>query len=90
MQGKPLCYCYRSHPRLGTHLTLDLAGRVRFGPDIQWITEPTDYKVNDAHLDEVYAAVSEYLPNVDRSALSGDYTGIRYSASNHKLILDQN
>lgn len=64
--------------RLGTHLTLDLAGRVKFGPDIQWITDPTDYSVNDAHLDDVYAAVTQYLPNIDRSALAGDYTGIRY------------
>jgi 2-hydroxyglutarate dehydrogenase len=63
-------------------LTLDLAGRIRFGPDIQWITDPTDYKVNDSNLDEVYTAVSEYLPNIDRKSLAGDYTGIRYLNSN--------
>ena len=51
---------------------------MKFGPDIQWITDPTDYSVNDAHLDDVYAAVTQYLPNIDRSALAGDYTGIRY------------
>ena len=68
--------------RLGTHLTLDLAGRIRFGPDVQWITDPTDYKINDSHLDEVYAAVSEYLPNIDRNSLAGDYTGIRYASQN--------
>ena len=57
---------------------MDLAGRVKFGPDIQWIRDPTDYSVNEAHLDDVYAAVTQYLPNIDRSALAGDYTGIRY------------
>lgn len=80
----------RVEGRLGTHLTLDLAGRIRFGPDIQWITDPRDYKVNDAHLDDVYEAVSQYLPNVDRNALAGDYTGIRYGATRLKLILDPN
>ena len=66
-----------THGSLGTHLTLDLAGRVKFGPDIQWIEDPTDYRVNDAHLDEVYEAVRQYLPDIDRNALVGDYTGIR-------------
>src|SRR5208282_5939935 len=55
--------------RLGTHLTLDLAGRIRFGPDVQWITDPTDYKINESNLDDVYAAVSQYLPNIDRDSL---------------------
>jgi L-2-hydroxyglutarate oxidase LhgO len=64
--------------RLGTHLTLDLAGRIRFGPDVEWTTDPRDYKINDSHLDDVYAAVQEYLPNIDRDALAGDYVGIRY------------
>jgi L-2-hydroxyglutarate oxidase LhgO len=57
---------------------LDLAGRIRFGPDVQWITDPTDYKISDSHLDEVHKAVSEYLPTIDRDSLAGDYTGIRY------------
>jgi 2-hydroxyglutarate dehydrogenase len=67
--------------RLGTHLTLDLAGRIRFGPDVEWTTDPRDYKINDSHLDDVYAAVKEYLPNIDREALAGDYVGIRYTQS---------
>jgi L-2-hydroxyglutarate oxidase LhgO len=72
---------------------LDLAGRIRFGPDVQWITDPTDYKVSDSHLDEVHKAVSEYLPTIDRDSLAGDYTGIRYLpfhiASDTDLNLDQ-
>jgi 2-hydroxyglutarate dehydrogenase len=63
--------------RLGTHLTLDLAGRIRFGPDVQWITDPTDYTVSESYLNEVYEAISQYLPSVDRKSLTGDYTGIR-------------
>lgn len=64
--------------RLGTHLTLDLAGRIRFGPDVQWITDPTDYFVSEQHLDAVYSAVIQYLPSVNRDFLCGDYAGIRY------------
>jgi 2-hydroxyglutarate dehydrogenase len=63
--------------RLGTHLTLDIAGRIRFGPDVEWITDPTDYSVSLANLDTAYSAISEYLPGVDRNSLVGDYTGIR-------------
>jgi 2-hydroxyglutarate dehydrogenase len=65
---------------LGTHLTLDLAGRVKFGPDIQWIDDPTDYTLDGGRLDEAYAAITEYLPSIDRNSLTGDYTGIRYAA----------
>lgn len=69
---------------------LDLSGRVRFGPDIEWISDPTNYKVNDSHLNDVYEAVSRYLPNVQRDALAGDYTGIRYSGLFFGLKLDRN
>ena len=62
-------------------MTLDLSGRVRFGPDIEWITDPTDYKVNDSHLDEVYQVVRGYLLGIKREGLAGDYTGIRYDVS---------
>jgi len=64
--------------RLGTHLTLDLSGRIRFGPDVEWITDPTDYKVNDSRLDQVYQAVRDYLPGISMEGLAGDYSGIRY------------
>jgi hypothetical protein len=67
---------------------LDLAGRVKFGPDIQWITDPTDYSVNEANLDDVYTAVTQYLPNIDRSALAGDYTGIRYNHWISVFVID--
>ncbi|KAI1421015.1 FAD dependent oxidoreductase [Xylaria sp. FL1777] len=62
---------------LGTHLTLDLAGRLRFGPDVEWVDDPGDLAVNTARLPDVLAAVRRYLPEIDEAALSPDYAGIR-------------
>ncbi|KAH8660420.1 NAD dehydrogenase [Xylariales sp. PMI_506] len=62
---------------LGTHLTLDLAGRIRFGPDIEWVEDPTDLSVSKARLDEAIVAIQRYLPHVDPTALDLDYCGIR-------------
>ncbi|KAJ7499258.1 NAD dehydrogenase [Mycena latifolia] len=71
---------------LGTHLTLDLQGKVRFGPDLQWIS-PADGQdadfwsshlvPNDSRLDEMHRAVSRYLPQVRREGFQPDYVGIR-------------
>ncbi|KAI1294275.1 FAD dependent oxidoreductase [Xylaria venustula] len=62
---------------LGTHLTLDMAGRLRFGPDVEWVEDPTDLAVNTARFPDVLAAVRRYLPSIEESALSPDYAGIR-------------
>lgn len=73
---------------LGTHLTLDMEGNVRFGPDIDWISVPNgaarDEDVWEAHLspDEerarsMYTAVSRYLPSVKPEGFQIDYVGIR-------------
>ena len=73
---------------LGTHLTLDMEGNVRFGPDIDWLSAPDgavrDEDVWEAHLstDEdrarsMYAAVSRYLPGVTPEGFRTDYVGIR-------------
>lgn len=62
---------------LGTHLTLDLAGRIRFGPDVEWVDDPADLAVNAARFPAVLEAVRRYLPDIDESALSPDYAGIR-------------
>ena len=80
-ENLPRCHSLFANAQgsLGTHLTLDLSGRVKFGPDIQWIADPTDYTVDDSRLDEVYASVAEYLPTIDRNSLNGDYAGIRYN-----------
>ncbi|CAK7220995.1 hypothetical protein SCUCBS95973_004346 [Sporothrix curviconia] len=62
---------------LGTHLTLDLAGRIRFGPDVEWVDDPTNLAVNAAQLPRAIEAIKTYLPGVDASALQPDYAGMR-------------
>ncbi|KAK9324681.1 putative FAD-dependent oxidoreductase [Lipomyces orientalis] len=69
--------CPAGHAGLGTHLTLDLGGRLRFGPNVQWVTSPGDLVPDGSQLEEVYAEVSRYLPQVDKSSLLPDYSGIR-------------
>ena len=67
------------HGGLGTHLTLDITGRIRFGPDVEWIDSPTDFAPN-SNSDQLQAAIEEirsYLPNVDEDAVALDYAGIR-------------
>ena len=73
---------------LGTHLTLDMAGNVRFGPDIDWLSVPNhakhDEEVWEPHLspDEerarsMHPAVLRYLPGVKSEGFQPDYVGIR-------------
>ena len=73
---------------LGTHLTLDMAGNVRLGPDIDWLSAPNsavrDEDVWEAHLSpdrerarSMYAAVLRYLPGVELEGFQPDYAGIR-------------
>lgn len=62
---------------LGTHLTLDMAGRVRFGPDIEWVDDPTDYRPNPSRLHEAVEMIKTYLPGVQEDAINLDYCGIR-------------
>ena len=61
---------------LGVHITLDLAGQARFGPDVEWI-ESVDYRVNPRRGDAFYAAVRRYWPGLRDGALMPGYAGIR-------------
>jgi L-2-hydroxyglutarate oxidase LhgO len=61
---------------LGVHLTLDLAGRARFGPDVQWV-EVCDYAVDPGRAEKFYAAIRTYWPALADGALRPDYAGIR-------------
>lgn len=61
---------------LGVHLTLDLAGRARFGPDVEWIERPS-FEVNAARLAPFYGAIRRYWPGLPEGALRPDYAGVR-------------
>ncbi|WP_323030263.1 NAD(P)/FAD-dependent oxidoreductase [Castellaniella sp.] len=61
---------------LGVHLTLDLGGQARFGPDVEWI-DTIDYSVDPARADGFYAAIRRYWPDLGDGALRPDYAGIR-------------
>jgi L-2-hydroxyglutarate oxidase LhgO len=61
---------------LGVHVTLDMAGRMRFGPDIEWI-EREDYAVDPQRAALFYARIRTYWPALPDNSLSPDYAGIR-------------
>lgn len=61
---------------LGVHLTLDLAGQARFGPDVRWL-DRLDYSFDDSCRDQFVSAIRSYLPDIDAELLQPDYTGIR-------------
>lgn len=65
------------HGGLGTHLTLDLGGRIRFGPDVEWVDDPHDLKPSPARLQQALPEILAYLPNVKTEAIDLDYCGIR-------------
>ncbi len=65
---------------LGVHLTLDMGGQARFGPDVEWIEvegEAPDYAVNPARGDAFYAEVRRYWPGLKEGALQPAYAGVR-------------
>ena len=61
---------------LGVHLTLDLGGQARFGPDVEWI-DAIDYSVDPERADVFYAEVRRYWPQLPDGALQPAYAGIR-------------
>lgn len=61
---------------LGVHITIDLGGQARFGPDVEWI-DTIDYTVDGARADGFYDAVRKYWPALKNGALSPGYAGIR-------------
>jgi L-2-hydroxyglutarate oxidase LhgO len=61
---------------LGVHVTLDLAGRMRFGPDVQWI-ETENYEVDASRADNFYARIRSYWPGLPDGSLVPDYAGVR-------------
>lgn len=62
---------------LGVHLTLDLGGQAKFGPDVQWVERADDLQVDAARGDAFYAEVRKYWPALPDGALSPAYAGMR-------------
>lgn len=71
-----LVYPVPDGSHLGVHLTLDLAGQARFGPDLEW-TDREDYAVDPRRADGFYAEVRKYWPDLPDGALQPAYAGIR-------------
>src|ERR1035437_6859299 len=61
---------------LGVHVTLDLAGRMRFGPDVEWV-ERENYDVDPARAALFYERIRTYWPGLPDGPLAPDYSGIR-------------
>jgi L-2-hydroxyglutarate oxidase LhgO len=62
---------------LGVHLTLDLGGQAKFGPDVQWVENPDDLTVDPARGNGFYDEVRKYWPGLQDGALLPGYAGIR-------------
>jgi L-2-hydroxyglutarate oxidase LhgO len=62
---------------LGVHLTLDLGGQAKFGPDVQWVESADDLVVNPARGDAFYAEVRKYWPQLQDGSLIAGYAGVR-------------
>ena len=83
---------------LGVHLTLDLSGRARFGPDVEWLDIPDeagiDYRVDPRRAERFYTAIRRYWPDIADGDLVPDYSGVRpkiAAAGTHEadfMILD--
>ena len=76
-----LIYPAPSDAWLGVHLTLDLGGQARFGPDLEWLQARTpqeiDYAVDPKRADGFYAEVRRYWPGLPDGALAPSYSGVR-------------
>jgi L-2-hydroxyglutarate oxidase LhgO len=62
---------------LGVHLTIDLGGQAKFGPDVQWVSSPDDLVVDPARGEAFYAEVRKYWPALQDGALIPGYAGLR-------------
>lgn len=71
-----LVYPIPERAGLGIHVTLDLGGRARFGPDVEWI-DGIDYRFDEGRAAKFYDAIRTYWPGLKDGQLSPGYTGIR-------------
>lgn len=61
---------------LGVHLTIDLGGQAKFGPDVEWVNN-IDYKIDPNRVNNFYSEIRKYWPNLPNDALQPAYVGIR-------------
>jgi len=73
---KHLVYPVPPAASLGIHLTLDLGGQAKFGPDHDWV-DAIDYHVDPARAESFYAAIEVYYPGIRNRVLTPSYAGIR-------------
>ena len=71
-----LIYPLPERAGLGIHMTLDLAGRARFGPDVEWVNA-IDYRVDPGRVAHFHAAIRQYWPELRETQLVPAYAGIR-------------
>ena len=80
LSGRPpfsrLIYPVPEPGGLGVHVTLDLAGQARFGPDVEWV-ERIAYEVDPRRAERFYGAIRRYWPALADGALAPGYAGIR-------------
>ena len=62
---------------LGVHLTLDMGGQAKFGPDVEWVKSADDLVVNPTRGDAFYAEVRKYWPQLQDGTLIAGYAGMR-------------
>jgi len=62
---------------LGIHLTLELDNSIKFGPDVEWVDKPNDYKVNESRKKFFYKEIHKYFPTININDLNPSYSGIR-------------
>ena len=73
---KHLVYPVPEEGGLGIHVTIDLGGQVKFGPDVEWIDE-LNYDVDPRRSDKFYDAIRSYYPGLKDGAIEPGYAGIR-------------
>jgi L-2-hydroxyglutarate oxidase LhgO len=78
-----LVYPVATHAFLGVHVTLDLGGQARFGPDVCWV-DGVDYTFDNSREPLFYEAIRRYFPGLKDGALQPGYTGIRPKISGPK------
>ena len=87
LSGKPpfrrLVYPVASDAHLGVHVTVDMAGQIRFGPDVSWV-DAVDYSFDHSRGPLFYEAIRKYYPGLKDGQLQPGYTGIRPKVSGPK------